>query len=454
MTTRKTPLSLVDHDRLHQVELIKLPPHSVEAEQSVLGGLLLDNTAWDRIADLISESDFYRVDHRLIWRHLTALIGESKEADVITVSDALQSTGELDSIGGLAYLGALAQNTPSAANIRRYAEIVKDRAILRHIAHESTTLADLAYNPNGRAASEILDEAQQRMFALTDGAQASAGFEQIYAAMKRAIDGMGKLGMPTGFTDLDNMTGGLGAGDLVVIAGRPSMGKTAFTMNIAEYVALKLQKPVGVFSLEMPSEALAARLLTSYARVNNFKFRKDAINPEERARISTSLAALQDMPLHIDETGAISPTEVRARCRRLSRECGGLGLVIVDYLQLMDVDSLGDSRADSVGRASRELKHLAKELGCPVIVLSQLNRQVEQRPNKRPNMADLRDSGAIEQDADLILFMYRDEVYNPDSPDKGLAEVIIAKQRNGPIGMVKATWIGEIMRFENRVWQR
>jgi len=436
-------------------DFLREPTHSVHAEQSVLGALLLDNAAWDRIADVITEQEFWTRDHRLLFRAISGLITAGKGADVITTAEHLEQTAaaEFDKLGGLAYLSELAQRTPSAANIGHYASIVREHAILRRLAAVSAEISEAAHQPKGRSASELLDQAQQKMFALTEGAQSSAGFEQIFAAMKRAIDGMGKLGMPTGFTDLDNMTGGLGAGDLVVIAGRPSMGKTAFTMNIAEYVALKLQKPVGVFSLEMPSEALAARLLTSYARVNNFKFRKDAINPEERGRISTSLAALQDMPLHIDETGAISPTEVRARCRRLSRECGGLGLVIVDYLQLMDVDSLGDSRADSVGRASRELKHLAKELGCPVIVLSQLNRQVEQRPNKRPNMADLRDSGAIEQDADLILFMYRDEVYNADSPDKGLAEVIIAKQRNGPIGMVKATWIGEIMRFENRAWQ-
>ena len=436
-------------------DFLREPTHSIQAEQSVLGALLLDNTAWDCVADLLIEADFWTRDHRLLFRAISGLITAGKGADVITAAEYLEQTAaaDFDKLGGLAYLGELALNTPSAVNITHYARIVREHAILRRVAAVSAEISDAAYRPNGRSASEILDEAQQKMFALTEGAQSSAGFEQIYAAMKRAIDGAGKLGMPTGFTDLDNMTGGLWSGDLVVVAGRPSMGKTAFCLDIAEYVALMLRSTVAVFSLEMPSEALAARLLTGYARVNNFKFRKDAVNPEERGRISESLAKLQDIPLYVDETGAISPTEVRARCRRLSRECGGLGLVIVDYLQLMNVDSLGDSRADSVGRASRELKYLAKELQCPVIVLSQLNRQVEQRPNKRPNMADLRDSGAIEQDADLILFMYRDEVYNADSPDKGLAEVIIAKQRNGPIGMIKTVWLGEIMRFENRAWQ-
>lgn len=432
-------------------EILREPTHSVQAEQAVLGALLLDNGAWDSIAGLVTVQDFYSADHKLLFGAIEAIITRNSVADVITVAEHLEQTkpNDFSALGGLKYLGELAQNTPTAANAQRYAQIVHEHSVLRRLAAASAEIADMAYRPNGRSAAEILDDAQQCVFGITDGVSEGAGFEQIYTAMKRAVEGMGRMGTPTGFTDLDAMTGGMGAGDLIVVAGRPSMGKTAVVMNIAEWVALEVKKPVGVFSLEMPSEALAARLLTSHARVNNFKFRKDAINPDERRRVSNSMGALQGMPLHVDETGSISPTEVRARCRRLSRECGGLGLVIVDYLQLMDVDGLGDSRADSVGRASRDLKHLAKELQCPVIVLSQLNRSVEQRPNKRPNMADLRDSGAIEQDADIILFMYRDEVYNPDTPDRGTAEMIIAKQRNGPIGMVKLTWQGEYMRFGN-----
>lgn len=436
------------------MELLKLPPHSVEAEQAVLGALLIDNASWDTVADLIAARDFYTGDHQKIFEAVNDLIAAGKAADVITVSEALEALKQLDQVGGLAYLGELANGVTGARNIRYHAQIVKDRATLRALAMASMDIGDLAYNTGQRSATDILNLAQSRIMALGESVNRSSGFEAVQSAMKRAVDGMGKQGTPTGFVDLDQQTGGMGNGDLIVVAGRPSMGKTAFVMNIAENVALKLDKPVGIFSLEMPSEALAARLLTSHARVNNFKFRKNVLGEGEWARMSDSLARLQDMPIHIDETGAISPTEVRARARRLSREVGGLGLVIIDYLQLMDVDALGDSRADSVGRASRDMKHLAKELNCPVMLLSQLNRSVEQRPNKRPNMADLRDSGAIEQDADVILFIYRDEVYNPDSPDKGMAEINIAKQRNGPIGTVRVTWIGEIMRFENRAVER
>lgn len=437
------------------VELIHLPPHSVEAEQAVLGALLVDNAAWDRVADIISARDFYTGDHQALFDNITKLIGEGKAADPLSVWERLKTVDAKVADGiGLAYIGSLANNVTGAAFVRHHAEIVKERATLRALASTSSDITDMAYRPGQRTATDILDLAQSRIMAIGEAVNRSGGFEPVQGAMKRAVDGMGKQGTPTGFVDLDNQTGGMGNGDLIVVAGRPSMGKTAFVMNIAEYVALKQKKPVGIFSLEMPSEALAARLLTSHARVNNFKFRKGAINDNEWVRLSDSMGALDDMPIHIDETGAISPTEVRARARRLSRECGGLGLVIIDYLQLMDVDALGDSRADSVGRASRDMKHLAKELGCPVMLLSQLNRSVEQRPNKRPNMADLRDSGAIEQDADVILFIYRDEVYNTDSPDKGTAEINIAKQRNGPIGTVRVTWIGEIMRFENQTRER
>jgi replicative DNA helicase len=443
-----------------QVELIKLPPHSVEAEQSVLGGLLLDNTAWDKVADLIAESDFYRGDHRLIYRHISKLIGNSRPADVITVAEGLESTKELEGIGGLAYLGALAQNTPTAANVRRYAEIVRERAVMRKLAEVGTEIADTAYNPMGKEAGQLLDEAESKVFAISEeGARGKQGFLDMQPLLTQVVERIDMLynrdnpsdvtGVPTGFTDLDRMTSGLQPGDLVIVAGRPSMGKTSLALNMAEHVALESGLPVGVFSMEMGASQLVMRMLGSVGRLDQHKVRTGRLADEDWRKLTDAVGRLNDAPIHIDETAALNSLELRARARRLHRQYGKLGLIVVDYLQLMSASSHGENRATEISEISRGLKALAKELGVPVVALSQLNRSLEQRPNKRPVMSDLRESGAIEQDADLILFIYRDEVYNPDSPDKGKAEVIIGKQRNGPIGTVTLVFQGEYTRFAN-----
>ncbi len=443
-----------------QVELIKLPPHSVEAEQSVLGGLLLDNAAWDKIADMIGESDFYRADHRLIYRHISKLVGNSRPADVITVSESLESTRELDGIGGLAYLGALAQNTPTAANIRRYAEIVRDRAIMRKLAEVGTEIAETAYSPMGKEAGQLLDEAESKVFAISEeGARGKQGFLEMQPLLTQVVERIDMLynrdnpsdvtGVPTGFSDLDRMTSGLQPGDLVIVAGRPSMGKTSLALNMAEHVALEAGLPVGVFSMEMGATQLVMRMLGSVGKLDQHKVRTGRLADEDWRKLTDAVGRLNDAPIHIDETAALNALELRARARRLHRQYGKLGLIVVDYLQLMSSSSQGENRATEISEISRGLKALAKELNVPVIALSQLNRSLEQRPNKRPVMSDLRESGAIEQDADVILFIYRDEVYNQDSPDKGKAEVIIGKQRNGPIGTVTLVFQGEYTRFAN-----
>jgi replicative DNA helicase len=443
-----------------QVELIKLPPHSVEAEQSVLGGLLLDNTAWDKIADMVSESDFYRHDHRLIYRHITKLVEANRPADAITVAESLESTRELETVGGLAYIGALAQNTPSSANIRRYGEIVRERAVMRKLAETATAIADSAYSPMGREPAQLLDEAESKIFAISEeGARTRQGFQDMQPVLTQVVERIDMLynrdnpsdvtGVPTGFSDLDRMTSGLQAGDLVIVAGRPSMGKTAFALNMAEHVALDAGLPVGVFSMEMSATQLVMRMLGSVGKLDQHKLRTGRLADEDWRRLTESVGKLNDAPIHIDETPALNSLELRARARRLHRQYGKLGLIVVDYLQLMSSVSTGENRATEISEISRGLKALAKELGVPVVALSQLNRSLEQRPNKRPVMSDLRESGAIEQDADVILFIYRDEVYNPESADRGRAEVIIGKQRNGPIGTVMLTFQGEFTRFTN-----
>ena len=442
------------------IELIKLPPHSVEAEQSVLGGLLLNNAAWDRIADLISESDFYRADHRLIYRHILKLIEVARPADAITVSESLESTKEIGDVGGLAYIGALAQNTPSAANIRRYAEIVRERSIMRKLAETATSIADLAYNPMGREAAQLVDEAESRIFAISEeGARTRQGFVEMQPVLTEVVERIDLLynrenpsdvtGVPTGFSDLDRMTSGFQPGDLVIVAGRPSMGKTALALNMAEHVALDAGLPVGIFSMEMAASQLAMRLLGAIGKLDQHKLRTGRLAEDDWRRLTDAVGRLSEAPIQVDETAALNALELRARARRLHRQYGKLGLIVVDYLQLMSGSSRSENRATEISEISRSLKALAKELSVPVVALSQLNRSLEQRPNKRPVMSDLRESGAIEQDADLILFIYRDEVYNPDSPDKGRAEIIIGKQRNGPIGSVMLTFQGEYTRFTN-----
>jgi len=443
-----------------QLDAIKQPPHSVEAEQSVLGGLLIDNEAWDRIADSVSEGDFYRQDHRLIFGAIAQLIERSKAADVISVAEALRLSDHLENAGGISYLGGLAQNTASSANIRLYAEIVRERSVMRRLAEVGTQISESAYSPAGKNMQELLDDAERRVFEIAEaGARSKQGFSDLQPLLKDVVNRIEELysldnpsevtGVATGFVDLDRMTSGLQRGDLVIIAGRPSMGKTAFALNIAEHVALAEKKAVAVFSMEMSGVQLAMRMLGSVGRLDHHKVRTGRLQDEDWPRLTDALGQLDGANIHIDESAALNALELRARARRLYRQCGGLGLVVVDYLQLMSASTQGENRATEISEISRSLKALAKELQVPVVALSQLNRSLEQRPNKRPVMSDLRESGAIEQDADVILFIYRDEVYNPESPEKGKAEIIIGKQRNGPIGKVDLTFLGTYTRFEN-----
>jgi replicative DNA helicase len=443
-----------------QLDSLRVPPHSIEAEQSVLGGLLLDNAAWDRIADFVREDDFYRYDHRIIFQHIVKLINNTRPADVITVFESLGGAGKAEEVGGLSYLNALAQNTPSAANIRRYAEIVRDRGVLRKLITVSDEIAGGALNPQGKEVKQLLDEAESKIFAIAEeGARGAQGFQAIQPLLTQVVERIDELynrdnqnditGVPTGFVDIDRMTSGLQPGDLIIVAGRPSMGKTAFSLNIGENVAIESGLPVAVFSMEMGGTQLAMRMLGSVGRLDQSRLRIGKLNDEDWPRLTHAIQKMNEAQLYIDETPALSSIELRARARRLSRQCGKLGLIIIDYLQLMSGSGGGENRATEISEISRNLKGLAKELNCPVIALSQLNRSLEQRPNKRPVMSDLRESGAIEQDADVIMFIYRDQVYNPDSPDKGTAEIIIGKQRNGPIGAVRLTFLGEYTKFDN-----
>ena len=443
-----------------QLESLRTPPHSIEAEQSVLGGLLLDNAAWDRIADLLGPEDFYRFDHRLIFQHIARLIGASRPADVITVYESLAGIGKADEVGGLSYLNALAQNTPSAANIRHYAQIVRDRSVLRRLITVSDEIACLAFQPQGKEVKKILDEAESRIFSIAEeGARSVQGFSEIRPLLAQVVERVDELynrenkndvtGVPTGFLDLDRQTSGLQPGDLIIVAGRPSMGKTAFSVNIGEHVAIESGLPVAIFSMEMSGTQLAMRMIGSVGRLDQHKLRTGQLAEDDWPRLTYAIQKMNDAQIYIDETPALSSDALRSSARRLARQCGKLGLIIVDYLQLMSPNSAGENRSTEIGEMSRGLKALAKELACPVIALSQLNRSVEQRQDKRPQMSDLRESGAIEQDADLILFIYRDEVYNPDSPNKGTAEIIIAKQRNGPIGNVRLTFSGQYTKFDN-----
>jgi replicative DNA helicase len=443
-----------------QLANLKLPPHSVEAEQSVLGGLLLENAALDKVADVLRGEDFYRHDHRLIYQHISRLLEHNKPADVVTVAESLEGHGELENVGGLAYLASLAQNTPSAANIRRYAEIVHERSVLRKLAEIGGDIAESAFSPQGKTAGQILDEAEAKVFEIAEaGARGKQGYVEIKPLLSQVVERIEVLyaredqsdvtGVPTGFSDLDTMTSGLQPGDLIIVAGRPSMGKTAFSVNIGENVAIQSGLPVMLFSMEMAGTQLVTRMIGSVGKLDQHKLRTGRLQDDDWVRLTHALGKLNEAPVFIDETPALTALEVRARARRLHRQCGKLGLIIIDYLQLMSASSQGENRATEISEISRGLKALAKELHVPVIALSQLNRSLEQRPDKRPVMSDLRESGAIEQDADLILFIYRDEVYNKESQDKGIAEIIIGKQRNGPIGKVRLTFLGEYTRFEN-----
>ena len=443
-----------------QIAQLRIPPHSLEAESSVLGGLLLDNHAWENIGDLLKEDDFYRYEHRLIYGAIAALINGSKPADVITVFEALQRKGKAEEAGSLPYLNSLAQFVPSASNIRRYAEIVRERSILRQLVSASDEISTRAFNTQGLEVAKVLDEAEQKIFKIgEESSRMKQGFIKMDSLVVDLMDKVQELsenpndvtGVPTGFYDLDRMTSGLQAGDLVILAARPSMGKTSLAINIAEHVALNEGMPVAVFSMEMGAAQLAVRIVGSIGRIDQGRLRTGQLKDDEWPRFSEAIDQLKDIPLHIDESSGLTPSELRANARRLARREGKLGLIVVDYLQLMSGSSGGreENRATELGEISRGLKMLAKELQCPVIALSQLSRGVESRTDKRPMMSDLRESGAIEQDADIIMFIYRDDYYNKDSKEPGVAEVIIAKQRNGPTGTVKLSFLKPLTRFES-----
>lgn len=449
-----------DFGQDRQIAQLRIPPHSIEGESSVLGGLLLDNSAWDRVGDLLNDDDFYRYEHKLIYSGIKVLVNAGKPADVITVFEHMQSQGKAEEVGGLAYLNALAQYVPSASNIRRYAEIVRDRSLLRKLVSASDEIATNAFNPKGRPVSDIVDESERKIFEIGEqGKRNSQGFQGLDTLVVDLLDRVQEMadnpndvtGVPTGFYDFDRMTAGLQAGDLIVLAARPSMGKTALAINIAEHVALNEGLPVAIFSMEMGAAQLAVRIVGSIGRIDQGHLRTGKLSDEEWPRLSEAIERLRVISLHIDESAGLTSSELRANARRLARQCGKLGLIVVDYLQLMSgTGGDGENRATELGEISRGLKMLARELQCPVIALSQLNRSVEQRPDKRPMMSDLRESGAIEQDADIIMFIYRDEYYTKDQcKEPGVAEVIIAKQRNGPTGTVKLAFMRQFTKFEN-----
>lgn len=438
---------------------LKIPPHSVEAEQALVGGLMLDKAAWDKVADVVSAADFYRKDHRLIFQAIAELVDGGNPCDVVTVSEFLDGRGELEAAGGLEYLATLANETPGAANARAYANIVRERAMLRSLIHAGNEIAGQAFATDGRSATDLVDEAERLVFEIAErGSRGRQGFRSLKEILPETVDRIDLLhqsdgsitGISSGYTEFDKMTAGLQPGDLVIIAGRPSMGKTTFAVNIAENAAIGAKVPTAIFSMEMPSAQLTFRMISSLGRVDQTHLRTGNFPDEDWSRINTAVQLMSEAPIFIDDTAGLAPTEIRARSRRLQRE-HGLGLIVVDYLQLMQVPGNQENRATEISEISRSLKALAKELAVPVIALSQLNRSVEQRTDKRPVMSDLRESGAIEQDADMIIFIYRDEVYNPDTPRKGIADIVIAKQRNGPIGEFPLTFVGRYTKFENWV---
>jgi replicative DNA helicase len=446
-----------NHPDDNPAALAKIPPHSQEAEQSVLGALMLDNRAWDRVADLLNDADFYRHEHRLIYQSMQDLAKRNQPFDVLTVSEALKAKQQLDAVGGEAYLYQLAQNTPSAANITAYADIVSERAILRSLIASGTDIANSAFQTEGRDVKELLDAAESCIFKIAEQRDQGTGPVPIGDLLAKATDRIDTLyrsgksitGLATGYTDFDKMTSGLQPGDFIIVAGRPSMGKTIFGMNLAEHASIKCDKPVLVFSLEMPAEAIAMRLMSSLGRIDQHRLRTGRLNDDDWPRVTSAVSMLSEANLYIDDAAALSPNEIRSRARRLAREHGGLSLIVVDYLQLMQAPGAKENRAIEVSEISRSLKGIAKELNVPVVALSQLNRSLESRTDRRPIMSDLRESGSLEQDADIIVFIYRDEVYHEDTPDKGIAEIIIRKHRNGPIGDFRLTFLGKYTRFEN-----
>ncbi len=446
-------------DRQQDADLIraKVPPHSIEAEQSVLGGLMLDNSVWDNVAEIVTADDFYRPEHRLIFKTMQKLLSVEQPIDVVTLSEELDRNNQQEQAGGLDYLVDLAKNTPSTSNIRAYAEIVSERSILRRLIGVANDISGAAFNTEGRSSAEVLDDAERKVFQIAESRSQEGGPQAVNPLLAKAVERIDELfnsgttmtGLSTGFTDLDKMTSGMQKSDLIIVAARPSMGKTTFAMNLVENALLGDDKPVLVFSLEMPAEGLVTRMLASLGRINQTRVRDGKLEDDDWPKLTTAVNMLKDKPLYIDDSAGLSPSDMRARARRIVREHGPMGLIMVDYLQLMSLKGAVESRTQEISEISRSLKALAKELECPVVALSQLNRSLENRPNKRPVNSDLRESGAIEQDADVIMFIYRDEVYNEDSEFKGRAEIIIGKQRNGPIGTCHMAFVGKYSKFED-----
>lgn len=444
----------------HAVAQLKMPPHSFEAEQSVLGGLLLDNNAWDRVAEKVSEPDFYSRPHRLIFQAMQRLSQLNNPIDLITVQEELERHEALETVGGFSYLVEIAKNTPSAANIGAYADIVRERALVREMIAVANDIAESGFDPQGRDAGALIDLAESKVFKIAESrTNANEGPQPLRILLEKTVGKIEELyknphqgitGVSSGYKDLDKMTAGFQSSDLIIVAARPSMGKTTFAMNLCEHAALTSDKPVLIFSLEMPSEQIIMRMLASLGRIDQTKIRTGQLDDEDWARLSATMGMLLEKGLlYIDDASGLTPTEVRARARRVAREHGGISMIMIDYLQLMSVPGLAENRTLEIAEISRSLKSLAKELEVPVVALSQLNRSLEQRADKRPINSDLRESGSIEQDADLIMFIYRDEVYHDDSTEKGIAEIIIGKQRNGPIGRVRLTFQGQYSRFDN-----
>ena len=439
------------------VAKLKLQPQSIEAERSVIGALLISSDSWDGVAEVVAAADFYRPEHRAIFRQIALLVDRGEPVDVVTVSDRLLATGELDAAGGHTYLAELAEQTPTASNVRAYANAVRERSVLRQLINAAQDIASAGFNPEGRSSEELVDEAERLIMQISESGQKAGGPQGMEGLLKGAIDRIEELyntggditGLTTGFIDLDRMTSGLQPSDLVIVAGRPSMGKTSFAMNLIENAALVSDRPLMVFSMEMPAEQLVIRMLSSLGRIDQSRVRTGKLEQDDWPKLASATEKLKGTQVFIDDTPALTPTELRSRIRKLVREQGDLGMVMVDYLQLMRVAGSNEGRTAEISEISRSLKAIAKEFKCPVVALSQLNRSLEQRPNKRPVNSDLRESGAIEQDADVIMFIYRDEVYNEDSPDKGVAEIIIGKQRNGPIGTCRLSFQGQFTRFEN-----
>lgn len=437
---------------------LRTPPHSIDAEQSVLGGLLLDNRAWESVSEVLEDTDFYSHKHRNIYRAIKSLVDQEQPIDVVTVSEELDELGTLDEVGGIAYLGELADMTPSTANSGAYGVIVKERSQQRRLIEAAADISLSAYEPEGKNSLDILSDAEQKIAQIAEGNRKEGGPVVVGPILKNTLDQLDELfnkpeglsGLTTGFTEIDNRTSGFQKADMIVVAGRPSMGKTTYAMNLVENALVATKRPCLVFSMEMPSESIVMRMLSSIGKIDQTRIRSGKLIEDDWPRLSSAVNILKDLPLYIDDTPALTPQDMRARCRKVYRENDNdLALVMVDYMQLMQVSGPSEGRSQEISEISRSMKAIAKEFGCPIIALSQLNRSLEQRPNKRPVMSDLRESGAIEQDADIIAFIYRDEVYNEDTPDKGIAEIITGKHRNGPIGTDRLAFVGKYTRFEN-----